>query len=325
MKPFELDKALNSNANIAHAFMFFGDSHFLIDHYIKRLAKLFSNGGDALNLYHQDYNFTTAKEHLSQSSLFGGNNLLIIKSEKKIPKKELDELVAYTQKSPTNFFLYGYYGSDFKTSNKSFTKKSVADNVRLFPPNFNAAMELLKTEATHLNIQIDNYVLAHLYNSQNGDISLAVNELPKLAIIGRPIESKDIDALVYSLAEVKLDDLIASLLDKKEFRIQLERILESGEDPIRIITAISGFITQLFMFVAHMKIEGNADSRAILGYKLPQFIEDARANQAKRFKLGTYHAMMTLLLENELAMKQGGQHDNEALLFSTLIKLQAFI
>ncbi|MDH5465628.1 MAG: hypothetical protein OEW60_08330, partial [Thiovulaceae bacterium] len=248
-----------------------------------------------------------------------------IKSEKKIPKKELDELVAYTQKSPTNFFLYGYYGSDHKTSNKSFTKKGVGDNVRVFPPNFNAAMDLLKTEATHLNIQIDNYVLAHLYNSQNADIALSVNELQKLAIIDRPIESKDIDALVYSLAEVKLDDLIASLLDKKEFRFQLERLLESGEDPIRIVTAISGFVTQLFMFVAHMKIEGNADSRAILGYKLPQFIEDARANQAKRFKLSTYHAILTLLLENELQMKKGGQHDNEALLFSTLIKLQSFI
>ena len=278
-----------------------------------------------MELAYHEYHFQTAKSHLSQASLFGGNNVLIIKNDKKVPKKELDELVALTQKSPNTFLVYAYYGSDYKTSNKSFTPKDKADNIRFFEPNFGDATKLIQAEVARRGMSMDHYTVAHLYNSQNGNIALAMNELEKLSILNRPIERRDIDEQVYSLAEVKLDDLISQLLEKKEFRATLERLLESGEDPIRIITAISGFVGQLFMFVAQMKLFGNSDSRAVLGYKLPGFIEDQRAEQARRFKLQTYRKMLTHLLQSELTLKQSKSTEKEALLFAALLQLQRML
>ncbi len=324
MRHYEIAGAMNSG-NLPRAMMLFGESTFMIDYWISQLARFYAPQDEACRLYFQEYNFSAAKAHLSQGSLFGGSNLLIVKSEKKVAKKELDELVEMTQKAPDNFFIYAYYGTDYKTSNKSFTKKNVTENVRFFAPSFKDAMGLLQQECQRLGIKVDQYVLAHLYNSQNGDIALSVNELSKLSIIDRPIETKDIDALVYSLAEVKLDDIIADLLSKKDFRKDLSTLLESGEEPIKIITNISGFVSQLFMFVAHMKLEGNASSQAVLGYRLPPHLEKQRADQAKKFSLGTYTKMLQLLLECEYEIKSPGSHDKQALLFATLLKLQSLI
>ena len=318
----ELDNLIRGGNKIS-AIMLYGESHFLIDHYLK----IFSNIPDAniLSLYHDEYDFNAAKAHLSQGSLFGDQNLLIIKNEKKVPKRELDILLELVKKNPDNTFLYAYYGSDMKTSNKAFNKKSGGLEVRMFPPYAGEAKNMLLQEATRLEIQLDSYAATHLIDSQNGDLGLAFNELSKLKILGRPISSKDIDALVYGVGEVKVDQFINHLLAKKDFREELQHILESGEDEIRIITAISSFVTQLYLFYAHIKIHGMADSRAVLGYKLPKPIEQERAQQSIRLKQHQYDAILNLLLENELKMKSSGKMDKSVLLLATLIKLQSYL
>ncbi len=318
----ELDNLIRSGTKVP-AIMLYGESHFLIDHYLK----FFSNIPDAnlLSLYHDEYDFNTAKAHLSQGSLFGDQNLLIIKNEKKVPKKDLDTLLELVQKNPDNTFIYAYYGADMKTSAKAFNKKSGGIEVRMFPPFAGEAKNMLIQEAQRLGVQLDGYTATHLLESQNDDLGLAFNELSKLQILGRPVSAKDIDALVYGVGEIKIDQFINHLLAKKDFREELQRILESGEDEIRIITALSSFMTQLYLFFAHIKIHGIADSRAILGYKLPQKIEQERAQQSIRFKQHQYDAMLNLLLDNELKMKSSGAPDKNALLLATLIKLQSYI
>ena len=81
MRRQDLDQALSRN-NAPKVIMLYGESHFLIERY----TKLLSNIADAsvLSLYHSEYDFSQAKNHLSQGSLFGDQNLLIIKNEKKI-------------------------------------------------------------------------------------------------------------------------------------------------------------------------------------------------------------------------------------------------
>ncbi len=322
MRRQELDDLIR-NGSYPRSVMLYGESHFLIDHYLRILSSL--PDANLLSLYHDEYDFNSAKVHLSQGSLFGGQNVLVIKNEKKVPKKDLDTLLELVQKNPDNIFIYAYYGSDMKTSAKSFTKKSGGIEVRLFAPFANEAKSLILQEAQRLGIQLDSYAAAHLIESQNGELALAFNELGKLQILGRPISTKDIDALVYGVAEVKIDQFINHLLAKKDFKSDLQHILESGEDEIRIITAISSYMTQLYLFYAHIKIHGIADSAAILGYKLPRNIEQERAQQSIRFKQEQYSSILNLLLDNELKMKSSGAMDKNALLLSTLIKLQAFI
>ncbi len=316
---------LLQQGKIPRAMMLFGESEFMIDYHAKRLCDLWGEGDDIFSLYYQDYNFADAKAHISQGSLFGGNNILLIKSEKKVPKKELDELIAYVGKSTTNFLIYCYYGSDHKTSNKAFSPKVGAESIRFFSPYFNEAKNMLKQEANRLGLQINDDAITHLLLSQNSDLSLASNELEKLSILKMPIHSKEIDEHVFPLAEVKLDQLILDILAKKDFRMNLERLLETGENEIQIITAISNFVTQLFLFHTYIKINGVIDSSAVLGYKLPAFIEKERAALSIRFKLRTYEKLLDHLLSTELVLKSGGNKDNNAILLSALLKLQSIL
>jgi DNA polymerase III subunit delta len=322
VKRQELDAALQ-RGTLPNAVMLFGESHFLIDRYLRRIADV--PEASLIRFYHDEYDFESAKSHLSQGSLFGDRSVLVIKNEKKVPKKELDTLVALCQKNPDNLFVYGYYGSDFKTSDKAFNKKAGGTSVRLFNPFFGEAKTILMQEAQRLGVQLDQNAAFHLLNAQNNDLSLACNELEKLRILDKPIGAREIDELVYGLADIKIEQLINKLLGKQEFKEDLQHLIESGEDEIRILTALSGFITQLYLFYAYIKLHGSADSSQILGYRLPGYIEKERTQLCIRFQQNTYEAMLELLVDAELKMKSSGNVDKNTILLATLLRLQTLL
>ena len=82
----ELDNILRSGQRVP-AVMLYGDSHFLIDYYIK----IFSNieGANVLSLYHDEYDFNAAKAHLSQGSLLEMKTYSSSKMRKKSLKESL--------------------------------------------------------------------------------------------------------------------------------------------------------------------------------------------------------------------------------------------
>lgn len=207
----ELDRHITNNS-LANSFILFGESEFLIDHYINTLANI--DGASMLKYYHDEYDFPSAKTHLSQASLFGDRNVLIVKTEKKVPKKELESLIEFCEKNPENFFIYAYVGDDHKAYGKAFAKKSTME-VRFFHPKHGEAVNIISQIARSKNIDIDNYSISHLLNIHNSNISLAVNELDKFSIFDTPITTKDIDSLVYGLGEINIDALIKKYSIKK--------------------------------------------------------------------------------------------------------------
>ncbi len=317
----ELDRHLQ-NTTAPRAMALFGESHFLTDRYARKLGSI--EGASVLSMYYDEYDFNTAKSHLSQGSLFGDQNLLIVKSEKKLPKSDLDTLVELVGKNPDNTFVYCYYGDDVKGVDTAF-KGSHAGSVRFFHPYANEARAILLQEAQSLGIDLDSHAAFHLLDLQTGDLSLACNELPKLAILNKPITIKEIDEHVYGLSEIKLDRFISQVIEKKEFLSSLRHLLESGEDEIRLLTAISGFLTQLYLFNTAIKLHGVADSALVLGYKLPGFIEKERASLSIKISPDAYKQGLNLLMDTELKMKSAGSPDQESLLIASLLKLQSLL
>jgi len=311
------------NKSISNSFVFFGESHFLIDMYTKMLSNV--EDANILNYYHDEYDFNSAKAHLSQGSLFGDRNILIIKSEKKVPKKELDILLELTSKNPDNIFIYAYYGSDHKSYNnaKSFSKTKTM-NVRFFHPKEFEAQNILLQIAQEKEVKIDKYTLSHLLKIHSGDVALAANEIEKFRIFEREVTTKDVDALVYGLGEINLDDFIKKLLDKKDFKEDIQNILEHGEDEIRILTALTSYLTQLYMFNIYIRVNGAPNALEILGYPAPKFVVEQKASLAIKIKPATYYKLHELLLDSELKMKSA-HIDKSAILFSTLIKLQKIL
>ncbi len=294
----------------------------------KTLTKLDAKPEEKLQLYYNEYNLTGAKNFLSQASLFGDRNILIIKTDTSIPKKDLDQLVGLCQKNDENFFIFQFFGEDKKAKNmeKSFSPKLKANFVRFFRPNQSEALTLLDNAAKEKIIKISKFALAHLFQLEDEDIGLCVNDLDKLAILEKEIEITDIDTLIYGVGTISMEKFIIELLQKKDIKHTYVKLVESGHaDEVRIINAIQSQLSQLFMFQAYIKTHGKFEPREILGYPLPPQIANERSRLCMMIDLASYKAMLDLLFKNELKLKKMQNIDKNTLLLSTLIKLQTFL
>ena len=309
------------------AVLFYGLDDYMIDHNIEHYKMHLDAKESMLTLYYDEWNFEQAKNYLSQSSLFGGTNLLIVKGENKIPKKELDQLIILTNKNTDNYFLYHF--DEKKTSAKSlqssFTDKKGGVWVRFFEPNIRDGVALLQQKAQSIQLDIDHYALQHLMLVLNNNLALCANELNKLAILGTKVTGKDIDRLVYSTAPLATEQLLIDLFNKKPITDTITKLLDIGEDEASILRSTQYFVNQIFLFHAYIKLNGHVDSAAILGYKLPKPIEDQKAQLALKVKSASLLKIFEHLLESELAIKKAPATQKEVLLYSMLIKLQGYL
>ncbi len=308
---------------------FYGECDFQNNYFAQKTLESWNASEDEkLLLHYDDYNFTTAKNHLSQSSLFGGNNILIIKTDKVIPSKELDTLIALAHKSSESFFIYQYFGDGTKAKkiSSSFSKNNGGDFVRFFKPNMGEALTLLNTKAKEIGLNIQGYALQHLYLLHSEDLSLCVNEFEKLSLLNREVLASDIDRLVYGLGTVGLDEFISKLLKKEDIKVSFLNLCESGiSDEIRVINGIQNYLSNLLLFHMYIKIHGNFDARAILGYPLPPQLAKQKADESIKIDLKTFKEMLELLLNAELKLKKLKDLDKNAYLLSTLIKIQKIL
>lgn len=321
----EFDQRLKQS--FPKAVLLYGENDYLIDFYIETYVKHTDAKESMLSLYHDEWNFEQAKAFLSQSSLFGGTNLVVVKHQKKIPKKELDVLVELANKNPDNYFLYGYAGQakDARSMQAAFTEKKGGVWVRFFEPNIRDGVAVLQQKAQQIRLDIDHYALQHLMLVLNNNLALCANELEKLAILGGKVTGKDIDRLVYSTAPLATEQLLIDLFNKKTITETISRLLEIGEDEAAILRATQYFVNQIFLFHAYIKLNGHVDSAAILGYKLPKQIEEQKAQLALRVKSASLLKIFEHLLESELAIKKAPATQKEVLLYSMLIKLQGYL
>ena len=309
------------------AMLFYGENRYLIASYLQHYINITEASSSLLTLYFDEYTFERAKAYLSQSSLFGGVNLLIVKRDKKIPKKELDMLITLVGKNSDNYFLFEYQGkaSDAKSLQSSFSPKKGANWLRLFEPNINESIHILQRKAQQLGLDIDRFALQHLMLLLNNNLSLSANELNKLSILEGKITSKDIDWLVYSTAPLAIEQLLIELFEKKAMTQTMQRLLEIGEDEFSILRSTQFFVNQIFLFHAYMKLYGQIDSKAILGYKLPKQIEEQKGSLALKVKSPALLKIFEHLLEVELELKKAPATSRELLLYGAFIKLQSYL
>ena len=321
----ELDQRLQQA--LPKALLLFGDNAYLIDYYINYYIQTLQAKEELLALYFDEWDFTQAKNYLSQSSLFGGTNLLIIRHSKKIPKKELDTLIALANKSSDNYLLFGFDGEarDAKSMQSSFSEKKGGVWVRFFEPTVREGVEILQKKAQDIGLDIDHYALQHLIVTLNNNLALCSNELNKLAILGTKVTSKDIDRLVYSTASLATEQFLTSLFEKKPVTDMIGTLLELGEDETLLLRETQKFVNEIFLFNAYIKLHGRPDSKEILGYKLPPKIEEQKAQLAMRVKPAALLNITEHLLKSELEMKRPGGINKETLLYGTFIKMQQYL
>ena len=316
----EFDNHLRQNKKF-NAYMFYGQSTFLVEHYSNIVTSSLGQKDEIEKLYFDEYDFKYAKDKLLQSSLFSSNNILLIKCEKKIPKKEVDVLVEACNTNADSTVIFSCIGdTDFRSMEKSFSTKTNSVAVRMFSLNDNEAVKLIESEAKKLNINYELSALNHLYFMHKNDLSLCINDLSKLAILDEKINSNTINTHCFGIGAVSFEHFLHDLLSGKDIGNDLTLLLEEGVNEIFLINQVTSFIQQLFMISSYARAIGAPNPKEILGFNPPKQVWEKKSKLAINIKPEKFQEMLEYLLNIELELKSSKIDNSNLYLQATLRK-----
>lgn len=315
----EFDNYLKQNKKFK-AYMFYGQSIFLIEQYSLVIAQMFGESDEIEKLYFDDYDFKYAKDKLLQSSLFSSNNILLIKVEKKIPKKEVDALIEACNVNPDSTLIFACMGDgDFKTMENSFSLKTNSVAVRFFQPTDLEATKFLEYEAKMLQMQYEVSALNHLYFMHKNDLALCVNDLKKLAILNQLITINVVDNNCFGIGTVNFEDFLYDLINGKDISDDLTLVLEEGMNEIFLLNQVTSFVQQLFMISSYARTMGQPNPKEILGFVPPKNIWEKKSKLAINIKPETFQNILEYLLDIELDFKSS-RIDNQSLYLQSALR-----
>lgn len=307
----EFDNIVLNQGKRFDAYMFYGQSSYLIESYAQKIAELHSDSPDEIaKVYFDEFDLNSVRDTLLQSSLFSSNNIVLIKIDKKLNKKDTTTLIEACNTNPDSVIIFACMGDgDFKTMGGYFTNKNNSVSIRFFAPYENEAIFMLKEKAQALNLNIDHSALSHLYFMHNSDLSFCMSDMEKLSILNEQITSKTVDYHCFGMGAVSIEEFLNKLLLGQSIKKELHLLLDEGINEIQLINRITDFVYQLMMIRSYMQINGRFNSRDVLGYSLPKNIESERVRLAQRYNIQKYLLMLEFLQDLELDLKSGKLND----------------
>ena len=316
----EFDNYLKQNKKFK-AYMFYGQSIFLIEQYALAVAQSLGNSDEIEKLYFDEYDFKYAKDKLLQSSLFSSNNIILIKIDKKLPKKEVDALIEACNLNPDSTLIFACLGDgDFKTMEASFTLKTNSAAVRFFLPTDPEAIRFLEFEAKMLDMKIELSALNHLYFMHKNDLALCVNDMRKLAVLDEPITTHLVDTHCFGIGTVNFEDFLHDLLSGKDISSDLSLLLEEGMNEIFLLNQVTSFVQQLFMISSYARAFGQPNPKEILGFVPPKNVWEKKSKLAINKKPEVFQEILEYLLNIELDFKSSKIDDQSLYLQASLRK-----
>ncbi len=300
----EFDRQLQNN-KIYSAYMFYGQSTYLCEYYAKMVCeKLAEKKEDIEKIYFDDYDFKYLKDKLLQSSLFSSSNIVLVKIDKKLPKKEVDELIKACNTNPDSKVVFLCLGdSDFRTMGNYFSDKTNSVSVRMFSPSNYEALKILENEARELGMLYETSALNHLYFMHKNKLSLCVNDLKKLCVLDKTLNTQLINEHCFGIGNVSFEDFLHNLLEGKDISDDLDLILEEGMNEIYLLSQITSFVQQLFMISSYARTIGQPNPKEILGFIPPKDVWAKKAKLAINIKPEAYEEILEYLLNIELELK----------------------
>jgi len=286
--------------------VFFGNS-FYLQQYEEKILSRFENE-NVLKMYFDEYDFDEAKTHLSEQSLFGGTNVLLLKHNK-IPAN-IDKLVKYAKDSYLFFFYYGnkkpeMFGKNF---------------VRFFEPSLRDVIETVNLYCEMYSVEMTHE--AKMYLANTTESVFLQKEIEKLSLYSSKIGVEDVKNLVFEYKEESFEELFSLMLNGKDFYKELNSFLETN-DYKRIVPALIRYVRDLYTYNLYIKKTGASTLEGLLGYKLPYHINRQRVELAVKLKEKEYYELLKFLTFKELEMRNS-EKNKEALFWETVSYLKMF-
>lgn len=328
----DFDKLLQGY--IPQAVFLYGESEFLIDFYGNKIKnQMIRDDGEVFSFYFEEYNANMIREILAEQSLFAQKSIVVLKLNKikdynKKPKDtEIGGFLEILKKNPLNNLIIEFYNNESSTYSKASKAISWLFNskdfvaVRFFNPNKAESLEILRKFANDLKLNISDLTLHYLYDLQNKELGICVNELKKFEIFDGEITKEQISKLSYGLYANSIEELCEAMLNKNDCLSIIAKIEEEGIQDDYLISSIQAYFYRLFLFFAYIKSYGVVNCKEILGYALPLQLEEKYTSFAIRLREAHYLRIFAIL--NEWHIKNRSGKDKNS--FANLIKLQAIL
>ena len=310
---------------IPNATLLYGECKFSIESQSKELQEAMQNA-DVFKFYFNEYEAKGISEILSNPSLFANKTLVVLKIDS-INSKLLSDIKNFLnliKKTPSSYLIIEFYNNGdsakYNANTKSLSKlfnNSEFVFVRFFKLKHSEAIEILIENAKELKLNINSKNLAYLYETQKQQIELCISELGKLAIFDNEISKNDIDEICYGVYTNSIEELCEALINRKNYIQIAKRLEDEGILQGEIISFMQYYFYRLFLFFSYIKLNGNVDSKAIIGHVLPRDIEEKYTKYAIKLKIQDYLKIFVILSDWLLKVRKEGEKNY----FGNLINL----
>ncbi|RDU70839.1 DNA polymerase III subunit delta [Helicobacter aurati] len=299
-----LEKMLTTT--LPRCILLYGESDFLINYYSQMIQK--KSMSNIVSFYFEEYQHHEIITLLGANSLFGENNIIVVKQYNVLNKTQLQEIFFTLSHNLNNSMIMELYKSPsisdseyakrFRMMSGFFKSTQQCKEIfeaRLYNPLPAEMLQILTQRAKELQLNITHGLLEYLLTIQNHDISMAYNELEKFVHYAT-IDKRLIDELSYSLGNVDIESLLNALFDKKaNLAIVLHTLYEEGIDNMELLRELHRYFYTLFKLYGHSRKYGNMDCKEALGYQAPAHIFTTWSKRSLKLTTQKYLTLFDIL------------------------------
>lgn len=301
-------------------FALYGADNFQIELFANSIKDKFKSD-EILSVYFDEYDYETVHSYISHSSLFSDKKILEIKTSKKLPKKDIENLIKICKQDKDKLFLLELYD---EASKQTELEKIFENNFARFfkPANAKEAVELLSLKAKIENIKATQNALYLLYENFDENLYLCAAELNKFKNLS--IDENTVKEHCFSLSVSSFDSFFEKMLQDKDLASDLEKIIENFNE-IALISALNSNFYRLFKIVLYAKINGKVDFKDIFGYTPPPQVANTLQNQAFMIRLSQYKEVFFLLLNSEYELKTKAKLSKKEFVIAMFLNLKKIL
>ena len=206
------------------------------------------------------------------------------------------------------------------TYEKYFEAKNNSLFVRFFKPSFALAISLLQQKSDSIRLEFEFDALQALYLLHEQDLSLSINDLEKLSLLDKKIDSKIVYSLCFGVGHIELQEFVFDFFENKTDTKETIKIVQQI-DEMMILWSLGSFVQELFMINCYTRINGIADAKDILGYQPPADIWNKKVSIASNLTQKRFLFFFNYFVDIELKLKANKHIDKKAYLISMLLKI----
>jgi DNA polymerase-3 subunit delta len=327
LKIQDFNKLIQSKKTLP-AYLFAGEEAYLIDLCLNKIEKLLAV--DDLNrevFYASDSNSEDILSAVFTLPFLSDKRLIIVKGVNKMRAKDAEHITRYLSNTSDTSCLVLLYSDNYKK--ETIAKRKELVSVCTSSKNCVAvdcrkqyeseAKDFIKSVLTDKGKNASYDIISRIIEENGTDLLNILNEIEKLSLyVGKDkkeITENDLEKVGGYTKEVNIYALSSDIESKnlKRALFVLEKLLNDGEDPVMVLSAISSSIRKMLNAKSMLEEQNMSPSEVASALRIHSFYVGTFFSNLKKHNAKTLKESLKVILQTDIAIKTGGNDAVSAL------------